>query len=127
MKSGYHLYDSQVERAIKYFQQDAGLKMTGIFDQETKSALEKWSTLRTTLRLGVRDLSTSTFGDDVAELIRLLQKAGFPPDRSKIENDGKKYTEDVAMAVRVFQAFYGLPVTGIADLKTINKLKSLVK
>ncbi|MCQ2279922.1 MAG: peptidoglycan-binding protein [Bacteroidales bacterium] len=77
--------------------------------------------------LGNRSLTVGDSGNDVYELVKLLEKAGCPPNPKLLEDKGRKYTTDVAMAVKVFQAFAGLSVTGIADIDTINKLKSSAK
>ena len=77
--------------------------------------------------LGDRTLSVGNIGDDVSELVKLLEKAGCPPNPKLLEDNGRKFTADVEMAVRVFQAFAGLPVTGVVDNATIGKLKSVVK
>jgi len=126
-KSGYSLYDAAVVEAVKNFQQDAGLPVTGSFGKEDKAALDKWDVSKTKIRLGIRDLSREFRGNDVYELVQLLGKAGCPPDPKLLEEDGQLYTADVEMAVRVFQAFAGMPVTGIADWDTVSKLKSVAK
>ena len=107
------------------FQNDANLSATGNADSKTVSQLKAWDVSKTTVILGVRDLALGNSGTDVAELIQLLTKAGYAPDPDKLEySQGKpKMTEDIAMAVKMFQAYNGLPVTGNPDSITINKLK----
>ncbi len=128
-QSGYYLFDNQVEQAVKYFQEDASLTVNGVVDSSTENALLVWSSSKTHLRLGVRDLYVGCSGEDVETLIQLLNKANCPPnpEKFKIDNDMYIYTDDIATAVRVFQAFAGLTVTGRADLTTINKLKASTK
>ena len=128
-QSGYYLFDSQVEQAVKYFQEDAFLATNGIFDANSNKVLSNWTPSKTQLRLGMRDLYVGCSGDDVGTLIQLLNEAKCPPNPNLFKKDNDKfvYTEDVATAVRVFQAFAGLTVTGRADLITINKLKSSTK
>lgn len=73
--------------------------------------------------------SATMTGDDVAELIALLIKAGYLTEDYKITwgtDDKAVYTREVAEAVMKFQPDHGLPATGIADKKTIEKLKNAV-
>lgn len=126
-KAGYALYDATVVAAVKDFQQDAGLSVSGTFGSKDKSALNHWDASKTKIKLGIRSLTVGDSGNDVYELVKLLEKAGCPPNPKLLEDKGRKYTTDVAMAVKVFQAFAGLSVTGIADIDTINKLKSSAK
>ena len=58
-------------------------------------------------------------------MIELLNKAGFPPNPERL--DGAKFNEEVEKAVKTFQAFSGLGVSGIADKATIEKLKLIAK
>lgn len=126
-KNGYFLYTAEVVQGIKFFQKDAGIPITGIFDSKTKNALDCWSSAKTIYRLGVRELDLNTVGDDVQELISLLTKVGYAPNPETTKTDTKIFTQDVADAIKVFQAFCGLSVTGKANYDTIDKLKSIVK
>lgn len=130
-KEGYSLYDATIASAVKHFQKDAGLAQTGIADQTTIDKLKSWDNSKTTVILGTRELSyseTSTDkGTDVTELVKLLTKAGFPPNPKKIvmTSDGRtEFTKDIATAVRFFQAYNNLRVTGRADDTTIKALKA---
>ena len=130
-KEGYSLYDATIASAVKHFQKDAGLPQTGVADQTTINKLKSWDNSKTTVILGTRELSyseTSTDkGTDVTELVNLLTKAGFAPDPKKIvmTSDGRtEFTKDIATAVRFFQAYNSLSVTGRADEATIKKLKA---
>lgn len=128
-KSGYSLYDATVEGAVKHFQKDAGLPQTGIADAQTLAKLKNWDSSNTTVALGIRDLSyketNADKGTDVTELVNLLAKAGFSPDPAKIVmRDGKtEFTKDIETAVKFFQAYNNIKVTGIADEETIAKLR----
>ena len=127
MRNGYAVYDSNVKAAVIRFQNDARLTSDGIVSSQTISQLKSWDASKTTLVLGVRDLSLSDSGDDVNELIKLLTRAGFQPDPSKLEYDSKgkaKFTEDVMMAIKVFQAHNQLTPSGNLDANTLNKLMS---
>lgn len=130
-KEGYSLYDATIASAVKHFQKDAGLPQTGVADQTTIDKLKSWDNSKTTVILGTRELSyseTSTDkGTDVTELVNLLTKAGFAPDPKKIvmTSDGRtEFTKDIATAVRFFQAYNNLSVTGRADEATIKALKA---
>ena len=133
-KEGYSLYDATIASAVKHFQKDAGLPQTGVADQTTINKLKSWDNSKTTVILGTRELSyseTSTDnGTDVTELVNLLTKAGFAPDPKKIvmTSDGRtEFTKDIATAVRFFQAYNSLSVTGRADEATIKALKAKAK
>jgi len=126
MRSGYAVYDSGVKAAVIRFQNDAKLTSDGIAGTPTINQLKNWDASRTTLVLGIRDLKLNDSGDDVNELIKLLTYAGFQPDPSKLEYDYKgkaKYTEDVAMAIKIFQVHNQLTPTGNLDTSTLNKLR----
>ena len=130
-KEGYSLYDATIASAVKHFQKDAGLPQTGVADQTTINKLQSWDNSKTTVILGTRELSyseTSTDkGTDVTELVNLLTKVGFAPDPKKIvmTSDGRtEFTKDIATAVRFFQAYNNLSVTGRADEATIKALKA---
>ena len=130
-KEGYSLYDATIASAVKHFQKDAGLPQTGVADQTTINKLKSWDNSKTTVILGTRELSYSESstdkGTDVTELVNLLTKAGFAPDPKKIvmTREGRtEFTKDIATAVRFFQAYNNLSVTGRADETTIKALKA---
>lgn len=124
--NGKIVYNARVRSAIMRFQKDANLAATGNADSRTVEQLKAWDVNNTTIVLGVRVLAVGNSGADVAELIRLLTGAGYAPDPDKLEYDnGKpKMTEDITMAVKMFQAYHKLPVTGNIDSTTIARLKS---
>lgn len=125
----YFIYNSIVSDAVKRFQKDAGIKITGSVDSSTASTLESWNCAKTiTIKLGVRDININDSGVDVDELIALLGKTGYAPDPSKIKttDDGRTiYTEDIKTAVEFFQTYNDLDVTGIADERTVKKLREV--
>ena len=130
-KEGYSLYDATIASAVKHFQKDAGLPQTGVADQTTINKLKSWDNSKTTVILGTRELSYSEAstdkGTDVTELVNLLTKADFAPDPKKIvmtSDDRTEFTKDIATAVRFFQAYNNLSVTGRADEATIKALKA---
>ena len=120
-KSGYALYDDEVEQAVKYCQEDNNRAVTGVYTSSDKAYGIKPSKHH---HLGTRDLKVGEEGSDIAELIMLLKKAGFAPDSLKVKEGQMEYSEAISDAVRIFQAFAGINPTGIADRETINKLKT---
>lgn len=130
MRGKHADYDSKVEDAIKNFQNDSGMGIDGVADANVIAKLKNWDESKTTLVLGVRDLSQNDYGDDVNELVALLSKAGYPPDQNKYEytENGKlKITEDIVMAVKVFQAYNKIRVTGLVNTETIEFLKKAAR
>ncbi len=128
-KNGYYVYDANVAAAVKRFQNDAGLKVSGSLSKSDATALAAWDKSKTKIMLGIRDISVNVAGDDVSELIILLTNAGYAPDPSKLAYSGGKavFTEDVAMAVKMFQAYNGMQPTGNPDTETVTKLKAAKK
>lgn len=128
-KDGYSLYDATIISAVKHFQKDAGLAQTGIADTKTMDKLEAWDKENTTVILGTRTLSYNESrlesGTDVTQLVNLLTKAGFPPNPQLIQmTNGKTvFTKDIETAVRFFQAYNKLAVTGEANSSTIKALR----
>ena len=128
-QNGYLLFDNNIKKAVSQFQTDASITVNGEVDAQTISKLRAWSKNKTTIELGVRDLSLSEYGNDVDELVKMLTAAGYAPDPSKLtKNDGHYvFTADIKRAVEMFQAFNGLTVNGTTDTATVNKLKALAK
>ena len=128
-KSGYPLYDSNMVSAVKHFQKDFGLKSTGIADNSTQIALQNWDESKTTIELGFREIIEGTSGYDVSTLVKLLTAAGFAPDSETVEykNGNAVFNSEIAAAIRMFQAYNKLDVTGIPDTPTIQRLKSYKK
>ena len=133
MRKGYPIYNNRIIDAVKRFQKDAGKKQDGIVTVALVNDLKAWNEHKSTLILGIRDLSynssTASFGNDINELIALLRRAGFPPNPAKLEykNGMAVFTQDVGIAVKMFQAYNGLQPTGCANAETIAKLKSKAK
>jgi N-acetylmuramoyl-L-alanine amidase len=117
------LYDTEMERAVRHFQQERGLVSDGVVDSTTYRVLDeaRW-------RLGDRLLypqpSRSMAGDDVLALQKRLAELGFDVGRL----DGVYGLQTVA-AVREFQRNLGLPPDGTcgpATFKTLTRLAPLV-
>lgn len=133
MQKGYALFNARVVSAVKRFQKDAGKAQNGVVTAALISALQEWDESNTTLVLGVRALSynaTNPFsGNDVKELIGLLDKAGFTPNPQKLrfENHKAVFTQDIGTAVKLFQAYNGLKPDGQVNEAMIAKLRSKAK
>lgn len=126
-KGGYYVCNAAMLAAIKHFQRDAGYSATGTVDSNTATALQAWSPSKTSVSLGFREIKVNTAGQDVNQLITLLNKAGYPPDPKKLKysNGNAVFTSDVQMAVKMFQAYNHIRVTGNPDAATLAKLKSI--
>lgn len=128
-KSGFTLYDTNMSAAIKHFQRDAGITVSGTVDNATSIALQTWDENKTTIDLGFRDITEGTAGYDVSQLVKLLTAAGYAPEPSKLQykSGNAVFNSEVAMALKMFQAYNQLEVTGIPDTQTITKLKNFKK
>jgi len=105
-------FGSFMEKRLKAFQKQNGLKATGIVDEPTKKALNEASA--TVLKRGVRH-------QDVIQLKKDLNRLGF--GKIKVTSFYGSFTEK---RVKDFQHHYGLKVTGEADAKTINKINTIL-
>ena len=114
-------FDEKVEEAVKAFQQERGLKVTGVIDQVTTRALEE-----ARYKLGDRVLALSSnglmHGDDVSNLQSRLVEMGF--NCGKIDGIFGILTED---AVKEFQKSVGVTVDGKCGPSTLIALMRLVK
>ena len=103
-------YREGTRDAIKTFQTDFGLEVTGIADAETQSVL--YSTQYRPLRYGAK-------GDDVKALQTRLMELGYY--KAKVSGN---YLEVTQSSVVTFQKINGLNMTGIADPDTQEVLFS---
>ncbi|WP_018930742.1 peptidoglycan-binding protein [Gracilibacillus lacisalsi] len=104
------LYASKTEAAVREFQADQGLKVSGIAEEKT------WDKLNS---LATAPLQNPMYRQDVVPLKEKLELLGFG-SFSLTDYFGPQ-TEQ---AVKDFQKYYGLSVDGIAGESTINKLNS---
>jgi N-acetylmuramoyl-L-alanine amidase len=115
------IYDEQVARAVRAFQQRRGLIVDGVLGPHTHIALDgaHW-------KLGDRMLSHipghMLQGDDVAELQERLLSLGFSPDRV----DGI-FGTNTEQAVRRFQGAVGLAVDGSVGPETLRAFADLTR
>jgi N-acetylmuramoyl-L-alanine amidase len=110
------VFDDDVDRAVRQFQQDRGLTVDGVVGRETYVALDeaRW-------RLGDRVLSYTVshpfVGDDVVELQQRLAEMGF--HRHRIDGIFGASTE---AALREFQRNVGLAPDGTCGPRTLKEL-----
>jgi len=115
------VYDRDLARAVRAFQQRRGLIVDGVFGPHTQVALDgaRW-------KLGDRLLSYVPGhllqGDDVAELQERLLSLGFTPDRV----DGV-FGTNTDQAVRRFQGGVGLAVDGRVGPETLRAFTALAR
>jgi N-acetylmuramoyl-L-alanine amidase len=115
------VFDASVESAVKAFQQERGLIVTGVVNQITFSALDeaRW-------KLGDRVLrhqsGTLMRGDDAATLQSRLIEMGFNPGR--VDAIFGSLTES---AVKEFQKSVGVTADGECGPATVIALMRLIK
>jgi len=112
-------FGADTSRALLAFQAERSLEETGLFDEQTHSAL-----VEAGVRLGDRHLylHTQMFrGDDVSDLQLHLGNLGF--DAGKIDGI---FGPDTAAAVVDFQRNVGLATDGIAGPQTLRGLRHLL-
>ena len=114
-------FDNVVEEAVKAFQQERGLKVTGVVDQVSARALEE-----ARYKLGDRVLALNStalmHGDDVSNLQSRLVEMGF--NCGKIDGVYGLLTES---AVKEFQKSVGILPDGKCGPVTLIALMRLVK
>jgi len=115
------VFDADLARAVRAFQQRRGLIVDGVVGPQTYIALDgaRW-------KLGARLLSHTPGhllqGDDVAELQERLLALGFTPDRV----DGV-FGLNTEKAVRAFQRGVGLDVDGSLGPETLRAFADLAR
>lgn len=97
--------------ALRAFQQEQGLSVTGSFDAATERALQR-AARRPRLEQGAR-------GNDVTRLQQALRRRG-----GSLGADGV-FGPATQRALEDFQRAEGLPVTGVADAETWDRLDEL--
>ncbi|MDO4837455.1 MAG: peptidoglycan-binding protein [Clostridia bacterium] len=102
------VYDAATTAAIKSFQEDFSLEVTGEADAKTQSLL---------FAAQYRPLKKGCIGDDVKELQTRLTVLGYY--KGKVSGEYLDATEE---AVRAYQEANGEEVTGIADVDTLAVL-----
>ena len=133
-QNGETIYNDSVESAIRRYQKDAYIPITGDATYATVTSLKYWDKNETTYVLGVRDLYLTTphmHGDDVKELLDLIlaQEIDVFPHKSTLANKNGKpeFDEDFDKAVRFLQAYYSLPVDGKVNERMITVLRLYAK
>ena len=103
-------YREGTREAVRTFQTDFGLEVTGVADALTQSVL--FSAIYRPLRLG-------SSGDDVKELQTRLMELGYY--KGKISGN---YLDGTRNGIKSFQELNGLPASGVADPETQEQLFS---
>ncbi len=111
------IFGKITQKAVQNFQKSAGLSQTGVADSKTLAALSKNETGKQ--EAAVSGLTIGSRGSSVSSLQQLLKDRGYYNDSI----DGI-FGNNTQKAVKEFQSIVGLSVTGVADDKTIDSLKS---
>ncbi|WP_175616052.1 peptidoglycan-binding protein, partial [Piscibacillus halophilus] len=106
-------YASQTEAAVKQLQSKYGLKAHGIADEVTLAKVEELMSM---------DPQKGLYRQDVIELKEKLVELSF----ENWSNPNTYFGPQTETAVKNFQAYYGLEVTGIAGEETLNKLDEIL-
>ena len=102
------VYDEATEQAVLRLQQNYGLEETGVADIETQEVI--FSGCYLVLEEGMS-------GPQVQALQERLRGLSLYSD----EANGV-FGLTTRQSVEIFQQLYGIPVTGIADIETLNQL-----
>lgn len=106
-------YGESTQRAVKHFQRDAGLEVTGDMD------LNSCRALYSDVDALIRESSALRLGDESAEaqaLCRDLLALGYPAQSS--------FDMQTELALMQFQLINGLEVTGVADDATRAQMRA---
>jgi N-acetylmuramoyl-L-alanine amidase len=112
-------FDSDVERAVRGFQQQRGLIADGIVGPATYRAIREagWTLGDRMLALMI---SAPMSGDDVVTLQERLLELGYDPGRP-----GGVFDDRTEAALRRFQREYGLVPDGLCGPETLRSLRQL--
>src|SRR5699024_2310662 len=106
-------YGVRTETAVKQFQEDMDLPVTGAVDNETMEMLKTQAS--EPLERGMRR-------DDAVELKQNLDKLGF----ASFNNPNELYGSKTENGVKAFQKQYDLEVTGVANQATLQKMEEVI-
>ncbi|TFJ91254.1 peptidoglycan-binding protein [Lentibacillus salicampi] len=106
-------YGPQTEEAVKEFQTDEGLPVSGIIEPNTKETLEE---------LATGPLSYGMYREDAIALKENLNKLGFTSFNGPNDYFGAK-TEQ---GVEDLQSYYELDVTGVVNEATVKKIEEIL-
>lgn len=111
--NGTRYYGKGTEEKVKEFQANHNLIVNGIADEVTIAKLNE---------LAIPELKYGVRHEDVVQLKKDLATLGFPVPG----NGTTYYGAGTKGQVQQFQAYYGLPVDGIAGESTLEKVKSIL-
>ncbi len=109
-----NVYGSVTAGVVEDFQEYYGLPVTGVADQETLDKIDE---------ILVWHYQPGNSADEFVEMkknLTLLGFGNFPAEPSDV------YGNVTAAVVKQFQEYYGLPTSGIADERTLEKINSLL-
>lgn len=122
-------FNSQTESAIKNFQQQSGLKVTGVVDKDTllelESAVAKAPPVDVVRKSAPEDdiaFRKGQKGESVKQLHILLNKV-YP----ELNLSGDEFTAETEEAVKLFQKNNKLNITGEVDPTTLSHLEISTK
>ncbi|MGN8646369.1 peptidoglycan-binding protein [Gracilibacillus sp. HCP3S3_G5_1] len=106
-------YGPTTTSKVKAFQSYYGLKTNGIADSKTLEKIQE--ILQSPLQDGARV-------EEAIQLKKDLSTLGFHVS----DNPTNHYAEVTKSKVKEFQSYYNLPVSGIADYKTLEKIDEII-
>ncbi len=109
-------YNSRTVAAVRRFQEEVGLKQTGV---ATSAVQKKLFSRNAPEYSGYITLQRGDDNDRVAEMQQRLEDLGYPIERT----DGY-FDRQTKQMVRTFQSLAGLKATGVADPDTLEVLYS---
>jgi len=107
-------YGKHTANRVKYFQRAYGLSVDGIAGTETINKLDEL------LKSG--KFQNGDKGKHVVDLKKKLVRIGFANWKKPSQN----YGAITSRVVEDFQSYYGLPVSGVANKATLNKIDEIL-
>lgn len=101
------VYSGYLVVAVKHFQKDVGIKTDGIVTGKMVRMLEAWDPACTSIELGSRvlDADGTCSGSDVDDLVELLTRAGYPPQKNLLKKTEAKPLSKEESSALVFLLF----------------------
>ncbi len=106
-------YGPVTSNAVKEFQAEHGLVVSGIAEPITRTKLQELATM---------PLSKGMYRSDAIDLKKNLTKLGF----ANFKNPNEYFGPVTEQAVKDFQSYYGLNVTGVAGDETLKKIEQII-
>ncbi|WP_052360612.1 peptidoglycan-binding protein [Oceanobacillus manasiensis] len=106
-------YGSITEAGVKAFQKENGLAESGIYEEVTQQYVEARATA---------PLEKGMYREDAIKLKEDLVRLQF----ASFSNPNTYFGSQTEQAVKDFQTYYSLPVTGVADNPTLEKIEKVL-